>query len=579
MKINPKTQKKVVTLVRKGQLKVAYKFLKKQLKGKCDADVWVALASICVSSGIYGECIKCCQSAIQLDSNHARAFSILGVAYISSGSPQKAIQLNEMDATVQYNYGYVLHVIEKYSLSAQHFLRSLDLAPGNALAHYYVASCYQAAGNKAMLIQHYKESLKYNPKLVDSMVRLATHYQEIDNFDRAFDYIDQALKISPDHQMALSHKAGLLSMTGDKSGAYLILRKLIDAGTYSALDLDIYSSLYDQYGDVNEVIKLSENMLQRMNTAPSDKKFLGFSLGRIYDKKGEYDLAFERFRLANNTAYRKFDHVSDKALINKMTEIYSREHAADMSVNDVTNANPIFIVGMPRSGTTLVEQVLSKHPEVHACGELPYVSDIIKKMTGEIAVDVTGLDVIRDFCASDIKIRADEYIARVGDLPGVEKMFTDKMPANYLYLGLISQIFPTAKILHCTRDPRDIVLSMYFQYFGSRQLFSNNLTDIAKVYLEYDKLMKHWKDTLNINIFDIKYEDLVVNFEPNVANLLEFCGLEFAEECLDFHKSKRIVATASFNQVNKPLYKKSLARWKNYEKHLAEVEDILKSVL
>ncbi len=586
MKRNTKIQKKVVTLVRKGQLKVAYKLLKKQLKGKRDAEVWMSLASMCISSGMYGECVNCCQSAIQLDPDNAQAFSNLSVAYIVLGfseksleASQKAIQLNEADATVQYNCGFVLHVIERYNLAVQHFIRSLELMPGNAQAHYYVASCYQAIGNDAMLIQHYKQSLKYNPKLVDSMVRLATYYQGVDDFYRAFYYIDQALEISPNHQMALSNKAGLLSMTGDKAGAYSILRKLIDSGTYSALDLDIYSGLYDQYGDVNEVIRLSENMLQKASTAPSDKRFLGFCLGRVYDKNGDYDLAFERYRLANNTAYMKFDHTSHVERVNKLAEIYSRDHVANMSVNDAIDVNPIFIVGMPRSGTTLVEQVLSQHPRIHACGELPYIPEIVKEITGLTVANSGGLDFIKNFCESDIKERANEYLAKVEKLLDGDKFFTDKMPGNYLHLGLISKMFPTAKIVHCKRDPRDIVLSIYFQNFGGRHLYSNNLTDTAKMYLEYNRLMEHWKDVLNIDIYDIEYEDVVSDFESNVVNLLEFCGLDYVDECLEFYKSKRRVATVSFNQVNKPIYKNSLARWKNYEKHLGEVKDILKPIL
>ena len=143
----------------------------------------------------------------------------------------------------------------------------------------------------------------------------------------------------------------------------------------------------------------------------------------------------------------------------------------------------------------------------------------------------------------------------------------------------LNEMFPDAKILHCRRNPLDTCLSIYFQNFGVMQPYSSNLKNIASVYLEYDRLMRHWTDVLNIQVYEVRYEDFVVDFENQARDILKYCELEWQDECLNFYKSKRNVATASFDQVNKPVYTKSLARWKNYEKHLAELEEALKPVL
>ena len=286
------------------------------------------------------------------------------------------------------------------------------------------------------------------------------------------------------------------------------------------------------------------------------------------DKAKQYDRAFEHALIANKARKVEYDADDYAAKISRLKSVYSASAMSSLPRATINSELPVFIVGMPRSGTSLLEQILSCHTKIHARGE---TSDV-----GNVAEAIPYYpDGVRNLTSQRLDAMATAYIGRLVKMAPTATRVTDKLPGNYLYLGFISQLFPGAKVIHCLRDPRDVCLSNYFTDFNIGHYYSSDLGSLARHYRTYRDLMEHWKAVLPILILEVRYEDLVDNPREWTEKILDFCGLDWEEACLDFHKSRRRVATASYDQVRNPLYKSSIARWKNYERHLEPVSRIL----
>jgi hypothetical protein len=235
----------------------------------------------------------------------------------------------------------------------------------------------------------------------------------------------------------------------------------------------------------------------------------------------------------------------------------------------VQSDRPIFIVGMVRSGTSLVEQILASHPAVYGAGELPDVTEITRALPGLLGTDDRYPEFLPILNQEAVDSMACRYLDRLNQIaPGAMRV-TDKMPGNFMYLGLIELLFPGARIIHCMRDPVDTCLSAYFQDFSNNHPYAYDLSNLGAFYRGYLKLMAHWRKVLHLPLLEVRYEDLVADQERISRTLIEFCGLEWDSRCMQFHDSRRFVETASHDQVNRPLCHHSIARWKNYERHLA----------
>ncbi|MBI3462463.1 MAG: sulfotransferase [Planctomycetes bacterium] len=236
---------------------------------------------------------------------------------------------------------------------------------------------------------------------------------------------------------------------------------------------------------------------------------------------------------------------------------------------------PVFVVGMPRSGTTLVEQILASHPDVFGAGELPDIPSIVdtlpryapNQMRYPGCLAFLGPPVIRGF--------ADAYLKRVRTLDATSERVVDKWPLNYLHLGLMALLFPRARIVHCRRDPLDTCLSCYFQRFRGDHEYSYDLAHLGSYYRTYERLISHWREVLPMPVLELHYEALIDDPQATSERLLAFCGLSWQERCLRFHESPRPVSTASNWQVRHPLYRSAVQRWRNYEAHLGPLRDAL----
>ncbi len=574
---------KALNLLKQAKFDQAFKALKKHAGSSVtDSAIWAKLGSLCGQAGLFEATIQCCQRALQADPKNASAYSSMGNALLALGHSEQALEVSRRavalmpdDAAMHFNYAVALRSMASYEAAIKHYQATLALRPDDAMAHHMLATCYQATGKLDLLVHHYEESLRLKPDLHASLVNLGFHYLNMGEHSRSMQYFDAALDVSPADPQAFAGKADVLLHLGDKEEAYVYVRKAIDSGNPPATALSVYAGLYKQFGDRQELIKLASVMLNRADLTPIEKSNLGFALGKIYDADGDYDQAFRYYQYANQASFASFDASRHSDQVQAIIDTYSSDFVASMK-KGISDDKLIFIFGMPRSGTTLTEQILSRHSDVFACGE----SLIIHNLMDELPKFTSGAGYPEAVTQiSDVKWLAREVQQRYEALSGNVARVTDKLPANYLRIGLLSQLFPNAKFVHCVRDPRDVCLSIYFQNFQNFQPYAANLEHIAAVYLQYHRLMQHWREALDVPILDFVYEDLVENFEDGVRGLLHFCGLEWQDACLQFHKSERVASTASFDQVNKPLYRRSRARWKNYEKHIGVLLERLADIL
>jgi hypothetical protein len=289
-----------------------------------------------------------------------------------------------------------------------------------------------------------------------------------------------------------------------------------------------------------------------------------FHAGELFEKDGEYRQAFTMYRAGNNLQMRllEWDEPQEVENLQDLTKTFQNyNNPTDQGVT--SNVTPIFILGMPRSGSTLIEQVLSMHPDIHAAGELSLLSDI------------TGRHIERFEPGQDYRKIALQYLNELGKICQGKRFVTDKMPANFFFIGLIRQVMPHAKIIHTERHPLDTCVSCYAKLFNMGNLaFTYDLGYLARYYMRYQALMGHWYMGRDDDILSVEYESVVADLEGQARRMLDFIGLPWDHACMDFYKSSRAVKTASKSQVTKPIYTSSIGRWRHYREFLGPLQPL-----
>ncbi len=322
----------------------------------------------------------------------------------------------------------------------------------------------------------------------------------------------------------------------------------------------------------NRSVKKVEALLADEQRSEEDRCFLHFALASSFDKAGDCDRAIKHAHQANQLKKRqlqlrgyRFDRAAQAAFVDEMIALYTPEFFAAEREFGNESRLPVFIVGMPRSGTTVVEQILASHSQVFGAGELNEMTAVHPRLLKQFEAQPTA----RDEMATTVRSVSQAYLQLLEHLGGSALRVIDKMPTNFQYLGMIAALYPNAHVVHCVRDRRDVLLSCYFQNFSSETLsFACDMDDLAAYFQEYERLMNHWRSVLPLKIHEVSYEQLVREQEQVSRELIASCGLCWEAGCLDFHKTKRTITTASASQVREPLHTQSVARWRRYEPHI-----------
>jgi tetratricopeptide (TPR) repeat protein len=354
---------------------------------------------------------------------------------------------------------------------------------------------------------------------------------------------------------------------------------------------DLLNGMLEKYPDVPDVVlvfsdisrhlkrtevatSLLEDQLERQHT-PGIRTQLHFSLGRLYDYDRRYDEAFRQFQQANSLKPSVFDLAGHTAVIETLIETYTPEMLASFPTAGNQSQLPVFIVGMPRAGTTLVEQILSSHSKVFGAGELPYIGQMAVALSGKMNCGLPYPQCVHKLSQELLDTLARDYLERLQQKSATTIRVTDKQNGNYLHLGLIQLLLPRARIIHCMREPLDTCLSLYTHDMVGEATYTRSFEGLACYYKNYERLMHHWHEVLSLPVLDVTYESLVRNQEQETRNLLRFCGLEWEDQCLDFHENKRAVATPSHAQVRQPMYQSSIGRWQNYQADMSPLRSLL----
>lgn len=463
----------------------------------------------------------------------------------------------------QGNYQYLAGNLNE---AITFYNKAIKTSPDYAEAYYKLGFIYFRRGkltnaeeclNKCnQLVRNNEKALLLHGKVLHSLGKM-------DKSIRAFRL---ALKINNNSMEAISGIASVYEYKKDFDRAYKTIQPLVSESIQNDQIAIIFARFCSKLNLCDVAIDYINSCIA--SNKINDKEILSFlyyAKGDIYDRSKNYHEAFIAYKTANDLRRLPYNEFNYRNFIDNIKSTYTHTFLTGRPVSTLYTDRPIFIIGMPRSGTSLVEQILSSHSNVYGAGELTDIGNIAGKIGGRIGVPAEYSKAFRRINSETLTTFAEQYLNRLKGLDNKAKHVTDKMPHNYLYLGLISQLFPNCKIIHCIRNPLDTCLSIYFKSFNDSHEYATDLLDLAHHYYHYKDIMDYWKGVLPLKIYDIKYEDVISNFKGEVAGLLDFCGLEWEQNCMDFYKTQRHVGTASENQVSQPLYSSSVNRWKNYE--------------
>lgn len=618
-----KKQQKVSYLIEKGKLNEAIKPLLQLCKLLPDnKDLWLKLASLYGQTNDMNNVIKVCKKIEPSMKNNPTVYSMQGNAYASLNQMEKAyecyqhaLKLQPDDPALLNNLANAYYIDARYEEAADIFHRVIKIQPDYADANNNLGNIYKALNDNDLAIKYYENAVRLNPMLFQTLLNLAQMFADrIGHPEIAEMYFRKALAIEPDNMEALSGITNMLRFQGKLDAALEMIKQVQqlhpeEIGTIAA-EADIYERRGDydkahemcidlltppnthpmiidvllrvcaRFDDCDRALEQGEILLDNPGLSVTHKQNTHFALGKLYDKLGRYDDAFRNYKAGNESTNIPYDIDKHIERTDDLITHFSKQNIDKLPKSSIDTSLPVFILGMPRSGTSLTEQILSSHPDVDGAGELNDINDIIAKLAKVLDSQTPYPQCIEKLSTEVMDNLASEYLNKLKNIgSGGVRHITDKMPHNFLNIGLISLLFPQARIIHCTRDPRDTCLSVFFQSFGWLHPYGTKLEWLGSYYRQYIRLMEHWKSASNIEIHTVSYEDMVNDQEATTRSMLDYCNLEWNDACLNFHKSKRHIATASYDQVKQKLYKKSQARWKNYESHIQPLIDNLGNVI
>ena len=483
---------------------------------------------------------------------------------------RRSIALNSSDWQVWMNLGTTCLLRHRDEDDTREALASFEqmirLQPSRGEGYNGKGLALFSLGHLTEALQSVKEAVRVDPQLVNAWFNLARLYLESLDVDSALAAYQRATQLSPDTSEFYAAIGDTLSMVGKFERAQEFFAK---AYALNPKDLGALGQLLGDEATPELLAEAEESV----NAAPDDADGVVaalFSLARLYDKRGEFAKAFAYCHRGNLIRKREepFDRAEHRLSLDQLIERFSAKRVGELKKWGSASDRPVLILGMPRSGTTLTEQIISSHSRVTGGGERMFWAEAWARIgKGSWQLDKKGMAEI-----------AQAYLKDLATIMGAEDSLrvTDKMPGNFLNIGLIHSVFPNARIIHCRRNPVDNCLSIYFQNFAGHHPYSHDLDDLVFYHQEYQRLMAHWREVIpQDRLFEFDYEELVADQEGMSRQLVTFLGLEWEDACLDFDKNERLVKTASIRQVREKIYTRSVERWRNYEPYIGPLLKLL----
>lgn len=479
---------------------------------------------------------------------------------VLKGDPRSLSMLNMV--------GVTLCRLGRYAEGGQQFRRAIHIKEGHPEAHCNLGGLLRSQGLLAESERHLRRALKLRVTMIEAQISLGATLFMMGRTAEARELLDKALRLSPREPEALMHMGRVAALEGNKEEAESWYKRALEADPKAWLAWVGLGQLR-KFTDADSDWLKGAQASADSGLAPLNEASLHTAIGRYYDQIGEYDKAFKSFRRAKElvkTAGATYHRSDAERATDAWIRTYSRERLADGAPGASDSALPIIVTGMPRSGTSLVEQIIASHPAARGAGELNFWPHAISRDAG---LATAPPDERNSRKLATAYLRA--LTANSADAARV----VDKSIFNFLYLGVIHAVFPRVRLICMRRDPIDTCLSCYFQDFPPSLSFSHDLSDLAHLYRQHHKIMAHWRSALPPGVLlEVPYEELTTDQEGWTRRILEFLGLPWDDRCLQFHTTKRVVATASNWQVRQKIYRSSVERWRHYEKFIGPLLEL-----
>lgn len=452
----------------------------------------------------------------------------------------------------------------------ENFHQALAINPEFAEVHSSLGDTLKELGRLDEAVICYQKAITIDPERAGLHNNLGVVHREMGDLTEALESYRRALLIEPDYAAGHQNLGNALLDMGKLDEAIDSFRMAVTVDPDFA-EAHRFLAHIKKHTEYDQDIQALERAYAKPGVNDEQKMHLCFGLGSAFENLKEYDKAFSFFAEGNAIKRRSLNYsIGDHAnFFRSISTVFDHSLFDRHKATGIYDETPIFILGLPRSGTTLVEQILASHPNVYGAGEIGTMSEIVHKYFDQ----VNGVE----FPQSVLQVGRDvferlgsDYVNEIRKVAGQSQFITNKSTGNHINLGIIKLALPNAKVIHCNRNPEDNGLSLFKTYFSTPgKNYSYDLGEIGRYFHVYNDLTKHWRTILPGFIYDVQYEDLIENQIEQTRILLDFCGLEWNESCLDFHKADRPVKTASVAQVRKPIYKSSVQLWRQYEQQLA----------
>jgi tetratricopeptide (TPR) repeat protein len=548
-----------------------------------DAPARTNLGQMLLSRGEAEEALTHCREAVRLEPNSAELHDNLGHVLLALdrldeawNACNSAVRLDPAMATANARVGLILQKRGHFAEAIPWLKRAVERDPDRLEFWEWLAELHDERDDPAASIPCWERVLALEPGRAPAHLSLGRALQDEGRLEEARAHYLAADELEPQSGAPLLNLGWLHELLGEMDKAEAQFRAALERQPnlpipHARLATLLRGKLPD--GDLAAL----EARLADEDMAPAPRARLLFGLAHVLDGRSEYARAAECLTRANAMTLElargrhEYSPVEHERHVDSLVRAFDRGLFARLAGAGLDTRRPVFVFGLPRSGTTLIEQVLASHSAIHGAGELRLARRSFDEIPAAMGQTATPGDCIPLLGPAAVKRLAERHLDRLTAIAGgPSPSIVDKMPENYLYLGLLSVLFPRATFIHCRRDLRDVAVSCWMTDFSSIR-WANEFGHIASRFHEYRRIMEHWRTVLPLPVVDVNYEDTVKDLEGVARKLIAACGLEWEPACLEFHRTERPVRTASVTQVRQPVYQRSVARWKNYEPALAEL--------
>ncbi|HYB10333.1 MAG TPA: tetratricopeptide repeat protein [Alphaproteobacteria bacterium] len=533
----------------------------------------------------HDEAIACYQRAIKQNPNYADAYNNLGTSLRdigkideAEGIYRKALALKPTDPAVLNNLSLAVKDFERLDEASNLLAQSIAIDPRNYKTYTYLALVRLDQNRLDEAMAACEQALAIRPEDPEALNAKGQVIFDRGQVNQALETFRKVLSLKPDMADAHNNMGNALKELGQLDAAREAYIKSLEINPKES---GVYVNLADSKSfkaDDPHIKGMEELLRDGPSLTPKARTHLHFALGKAYGDLRQYETSFGHLREGNALKRKQiaYDEAGVLGLFDRVRANMDRKTIESRAGQGDPSNLPIFVLGMPRSGTTLVEQIVASHPKVFGAGELTDFGAVIETVRGPDGALLPYPEFVPALEASHLRAIAQEYITRLRAISANAERITDKMPSNFFFVGLIHLVLPNAPIIHVMRDPVDTCISCFSKLFSGAQDHTYDLAELGRYYTKYVELMEHWRTALPAGrVLDIQYEDLIADFEPQARRIVEYCGLAWHKNCLVFHKTDRPVRTASATQVRKPIYKTSIGRWRVYGEHLAPLFDAL----